>query len=161
MKILIKANETISMILLAGGALMGMTNVICRYIFNRALIWGDEATLYFFIWMLFFSVCSISFENRHLKTDFLIHWLTPESRSGRLLKKAADALGVVISLIIAYYGLAPVQTALQNGRHSDTGVFHMGLIYAVIPIGFALNAIVCLAILLLEHKNVTEEDSIK
>jgi len=62
MKILMKISESIAIFLLGVGAVMGIINVTARYVLNKALIWGDEATLYIFICMIFLGVSSITYE---------------------------------------------------------------------------------------------------
>jgi len=134
--------QNFSALLLLLGAFIGLSNIFARYIFKNAFIWGDEAGVYIFIWVLFLSLCCITYEKRHLSTEVLKFFL--EKRSA-LLSKAIDLLivlaTIVVSLFMVYISINPVKTAYLYGRFSDTGIFPMALIYLAIPLGFLLNAI--------------------
>lgn len=134
--------QNISASLLLLGAFIGLSNIFARYIFKNAFIWGDEAGVYIFIWVLFLSLCAITYENRHLSTEVLKYLLEKKSMG---LSRAIDLLialaTIAVSLLIFYISINPVKTAYLFGRYSDTGIFPMVLIYLAIPLGFLLNAI--------------------
>ena len=53
MKRIIGWLDNLSAFLMLSGAVLGLICVFSRYVLKNAIIWGDEADVYLFIWMLF------------------------------------------------------------------------------------------------------------
>lgn len=137
---IIKVTENASAFLLLMGGVVGLVNVIARYVFKNAFIWGDEATVYIFIWMLFLALSCITYEKRHLNTDIMKYLATNQSLT-KIIGFLVIVLTVIASVTVIVVGITPVQIAYLNHRFSDTGVFPMALIYLALPVGFLFNVL--------------------
>lgn len=84
--------ETFIAALLGTMVLVTFANVVMRYIFNSALIWGLEVTLILFAWLVLFGI-SYGFKiAAHLGVDAVIVLLPPRARKIAALLAAATCL---------------------------------------------------------------------
>lgn len=84
--------ETFIAALLGAMVLVTFANVVMRYIFNSALIWGLEVTLILFAWLVLFGI-SYGFRiAAHLGVDAAIVLLPPRARKVAALLAAATCL---------------------------------------------------------------------
>lgn len=84
--------ETFISALLGTMVLVTFANVVMRYIFNSALIWGLEVTLILFAWLVLFGI-SYGFKiAAHLGVDVAIVLLPPRARKIAALLAAATCL---------------------------------------------------------------------
>ena len=146
MKIFLKIVDNCSMILMSLGAIVGISNVIGRYVFRKAFIWGDEACIYLFIWMLFVTLSLITYEDNHLNSNVIELLISKEKIETvkKYINIMIKILTLIISLFIVVLGVIPVKTAFMYQRYSDSGTFPMGLIFLSLPVGFLLNSITAL-----------------
>jgi len=71
-----------------------------------------------------------------------------------------NLLTVIISLLIAYYGIEQVITAFVNNRFSDSGMFPMSIVYASIPLGFICNALAGVSLLFRRPEKINKTEVI-
>ena len=84
--------ETFIAALLGAMVLVTFVNVVMRYIFNSALIWGLEVTLILFAWLVLFGI-SYGFKiAAHLGVDAVIVLLPPGARKAAAILAAATCL---------------------------------------------------------------------
>ncbi len=72
--------ETVILSLLLGSmVLVTFVNVVLRYVFNSAILWGQELTLVLFAWLVIFGASHCMKASMHLGVDLIIartsrHW---------------------------------------------------------------------------------------
>lgn len=142
MKKVMRALENFSGFLMLCGVIMGLFAVFYRYILKNAIIWGDEASIFIFIWMLYFALSIVTYRKNHLNTN-IIQYLIKSKYIDLLVNALTLVLTSVISIMVIMVGFGPVKTAFINSRFSDSGVFPMGLIFLILPLGFFCNVIAC------------------
>lgn len=82
-------------LILAAMTVITFTNVVLRYVFSSAIIWGQEATLILFAWLVLFGI-SYGFKVRaHLGVDALLNVAGPGARRG------LSVLAAILTLIYA------------------------------------------------------------
>ncbi len=88
--------ETVIAVLLGLMTLVTFVNVVLRYGFNDALIWGLEITLILFAWLVLFGMSHLVKHTAHLGVDALINVVPP---------RTARILGILAALACLAYGL--------------------------------------------------------
>lgn len=89
--------ETAIAVLLGLMTIITFTNVVLRYGFNTGLVWGLEATLFLFAWLVLFGMSYAVKITAHLGVDAIINLFGPKGRKVMALTAAA--------LCIAYAAL--------------------------------------------------------
>lgn len=78
--------------------LVTFVNVVLRYVFNDALIWGLEVTLILFAWLVLLGISYAVRETAHLGVDALTSILPP--RVARIVALIAAAVCLAYSLLL-------------------------------------------------------------
>lgn len=90
--------ETVIAVLLGLMTIITFINVVLRYIFTTSLIWGLEATLVLFAWLVLFGI-SYGFKVRaHLGVDAVLNIVGPDMR--RVLSVLAALLTLIYALLL-------------------------------------------------------------
>jgi TRAP-type C4-dicarboxylate transport system permease small subunit len=112
--------------------------IVNRYVFQTSLIWVEEIARISFVWMIYFAVAGAARENRHVRVGIIDLFLSP--RALRVVNLIADAVVFAFSLVVVWLGIALVRSSIRFGDRSPVTEIPMSVIYAVIPICFALIA---------------------
>lgn len=72
--------ETLIALILGLMTLITFANVIARYVFNSNILWGLEATVFLFAWMVLLGVSYAVKHSLHLGVDILVISLPPRPR---------------------------------------------------------------------------------
>lgn len=113
--------------------------IVNRYVFHTSFVWLEETIRISFVWLIYFSVASAARENRHVRVA-VIDLLVPPA-AVRIINRIADALVVGFSLLVVWLGVLLIQSSIRFGDRSPVTEIPMSVIYAVVPICFALIAI--------------------
>lgn len=65
---------------LAAMSLAVLINVILRYAFNSGLVWSEEVSRYFFVWMVFLGAVAALKDKMHLGVDIVVNALPKKLR---------------------------------------------------------------------------------
>jgi TRAP-type C4-dicarboxylate transport system permease small subunit len=132
--------------------LLGATVVlqfVTRYVLNDSAAWTEEIARYLLIATVFTGAAIGVAKNNHIQVDFLYRYLP--ARAARVLATVVDLLR------IAFFGAAVVLTILLinklGGSARMTMVdLPMGVVYAVVGLGFALMAVRSVRVALRHYK---------
>ena len=149
MRRILELVENLSALFMLIGVLAGGACIVWRYLLKSAIIWGDEASIYIFIWMLYLALAGVTYHRTHLRTS-LVELLLKSRKVATGVRIFTVLLTIAVSAIVVKTGITPVLIALKNNRFSDSGVFPMAVVYTIIPIAFSLNIVA--AVLSLFHK---------
>ncbi len=123
--------------LLASIVLLIAGNVVMRYVFNASLSWGEELTLWFFVWFIWLAV-SLAFQKQaHIRIT-VFRDLVPKK-----FRKAIDITVNVIILIFLVVLIVECMKLIQQPFVTSQRSVVLGLpipvLYASAPIGAALS----------------------
>ena len=85
--------ETVIAILLGLMTIITFINVVARYVFNANILWGLEATVFLFAWLVLIGISYGVKKSFHLGVDVLINIVPPPVK--KLLALIAVALVLV------------------------------------------------------------------
>lgn len=146
MKALIKAADWLVAVLLtlaAGTMIVAIfLQVFFRFVVRSPLYWTEELSRYSFVYVVFIGAAWAGKNSMHLGVDYFTSKL-PNTVMG-ILKIVLDFLILLFAAVIVIVGFQVVPVNLK--QLSPALNIPMGMVYAAIPIGFAL-----LFIYYLEH----------
>jgi C4-dicarboxylate transporter DctQ subunit len=125
----------------AASLVLATLNVLLRvFAPHHALEWGDEVQVYLVIWAVCLSFGAVTAADRHVKADLFVSMLSPRLRRSAVV--LADALGLLMSALLAWYGFLVTYEAWEFGDLSTTTLrFPLWIYYAALPLGAGLMAL--------------------
>ena len=150
--------ETLIAVLLGLMTLITFANVIARYVFNDNILWGLEATVFLFAWLVLLGASHCVKITAHLGVDALVNTLSPGPRKALTLVAVVCCLAFSVLLLVGglnyWWKFATTASFLevQDVPMPDFLQFLAGWLnegepyeklpryipYAVLPIGMAL-----------------------
>lgn len=120
--------------------LLTVYNVISRYVFNRALLWGDEVAVYAMIVLAWLGAVVCTWRHAEIRMDILVNLLGP--RSQRVIHIVQQATMAALCAWVAWQAMPYIIRAWRIGMRSDAAGLPVWLIHAVIPFSLALIAVI-------------------
>jgi TRAP-type C4-dicarboxylate transport system permease small subunit len=133
------AEKTLASLLLAAIVLLISGNVFMRYVMNASLSWGEELTLWLFVWFVWIGISYGFHTSEHVRITVLRDVLGDK---GRLIVDAIVAvlvLGFLTILTIECVKL--IRMPFVASQSSVVLGLPIPLLYASAPIGAALSAV--------------------
>ena len=125
--------------LLAFMVLLIALNVVMRYVFNASLSWGEELTLWVFVWFIWLATSYAFHKREHIRITFLRDLL---SERGRLLADAlVDVLVLAFLAVLAFECIKLIQLPFVASQKSVVLGFPIPVLYASAPFGAAISGL--------------------
>lgn len=118
--------------------IIGTYQIITRYVFNSPSTISEELLTYSFTWMSLLISAYVFGKRDHMRVAFLADKLTGTPK--KILDSAIEALTVVVSAIVFFYGGLTIMSLTMSQKTASLGV-SMGTVYTVVPITGALICI--------------------
>jgi TRAP-type C4-dicarboxylate transport system permease small subunit len=125
------------------GVLINFANVVLRYGFSAPLTWADEAMQFLMVAGVFFGAIAVTWDGRHIRMDILAERAPPAAR--RALDIVVDLATFGLSLLLAWYGVVVALRFLRFGQTSEAAGIPMALPQGVLPVAFAIMALLAAA----------------
>ncbi|WP_180954864.1 MULTISPECIES: TRAP transporter small permease [unclassified Bacillus (in: firmicutes)] len=113
--------------------------VFSRFIFSLPLEWSEELAVFVFIWLVYISISLAAKHNSHLKMEIGQKMLS--KILGNKVYYFSDLCWLAFNIYMIFYGSKMVQELMSSIQVSAVTRINMGLIYLIVPIGFALMSI--------------------
>ena len=133
------AEKVLASTLLAAIVLLIFGNVFMRYVMNASLSWGEELTLWLFVWFVWLGVSYAFHTGDHVRITVLRDVL---SERARLFADVVIALLVLVFLVVLT--IECIKLIRQPFVASQTSVvlgLPIPILYASAPVGAGLSAI--------------------
>jgi TRAP-type C4-dicarboxylate transport system permease small subunit len=115
--------------------------VVLRYLFAKSFLWGEELSLFAFIWCVFLGTAVCSWRRTHFSFDMLEGWhLSP--RAAGVQKLFVDLCILACTVVILVTGWQ--FSVLSLARLSPALGITLFVPTMVMPVGGALMTLVCL-----------------
>lgn len=133
------AERVLAASLLAFIVLLISFNVVMRYIFNASLSWGEELTLWVFVWFIWLAV-SYGFKKREHIRIMILRGLLPE-RQQLYLDLIVDLLILAFMAVLIAECVQLLQLPFVAKQKSVVLQLPIPILYASAPIGATLSSI--------------------
>ncbi|WP_108861940.1 TRAP transporter small permease [Ruegeria sp. Alg231-54] len=133
------AEKVLASALLAAIVLLIFGNVFMRYILNASLSWGEELTLWLFVWFVWLGVSYAFHTGDHVRITVLRDVLSERARLYADVVIALLVLGFLIVLTIECIKL--IRQPFVASQTSVVLGLPIPILYASAPIGAGLSAI--------------------
>lgn len=123
--------------LLAAIVVLISANVFMRYVLNASLSWGEELTLWLFVWFVWISVSYAFQQGSHVRITFVRDAFGPDRQW--LFEVVVDLLVIGFLAVLSVHC---VKLMMQPFVLSQTSVvlgFPIPVLYASAPVGAALS----------------------
>ena len=114
--------------------------VVLRYVFAKSFLWGEELSLFAFIWCCFLGSAVCSWRHTHFSFDMLTGLLGPRSEGVQRLIVDLCVLTVTVVMLITGWQFSQMSVA----RLSPALGITLLVPTIVIPVSGALMSLVCL-----------------
>ena len=126
-------------LLLAAIVLLIFANVFMRYVLNDSLSWGEELTLWLFVWFVWLSVSYAFQKYEHVRIT-AFHGLLSQ-RGQKLLDIVVDVLILVFFAVLIFECIKLILLPFVASQTSVVLGIPIPVLYASAPIGAALSSI--------------------
>ena len=136
-----KAERLLIGLLGAGAMLVGLVQVVGRYVAPRyAISWAEEVIVYLIIWGIMLAASQLVRTDGHVRPDLVLRAVSP--RVQRWMEAVNCLVALVFCAGMAAYGWSIVETSwMLDERSSSDLQFPMWLYSAAVPTGAALMAV--------------------
>ncbi|NOI26440.1 TRAP transporter small permease [Vibrio mediterranei] len=124
-------------LLLAGIVILITVQVVMRYVFQNALSWSEELTLWTFIWFIWIGIAYAFKERKHVKVTFFQDLLPAKAK--RVLEILIDVAIVAFLLTMAYQSYKLITLPYVLSQKSVVLNLPIAIMYASAPIGSLLS----------------------
>lgn len=125
--------------LLAAIVLLIFSNVFMRYIMNASLSWGEELTLWLFVWFVWLGVSYAFHTGDHVRITVLRDILSDRARLFADVVIALLVLGFLVMLTIECIKL--IMLPFVASQKSVVLGLPIPILYASAPVGAGLSAV--------------------
>ena len=126
-------------LLLAWMVLLIAGNVFMRYVLNASLSWGEELTLWTFVWFIWLSV-SFAFHTRdHIRITFLKELL--HARAALYLDMVVDLLVLGFFTLLTIECIKLISAPFVASQSSVVLGLPIPILYSSAPVGATLSSI--------------------
>lgn len=142
-----KILDWICLILLLLMICIGFLAIICRYFFNRPIIWSQEMIIALNIWFIFFASANAFWRNKHIAIDFIVDKI--KNVKIRLSLSVFKSLLITFFLIYLIWGIIKLQPMQMVYKTPALGLPRN---YLSIPLGISVIIMLLMNIYLLRCK---------
>ena len=124
---------------IVGIVMIGVTliSVICRYVLNAPLTWGEEVARYFSIAFIYTGVAIAAKRKAHLGVEAFVS-LVPKKYRG-YVEWFSELLTIVILIFMSGCAIAMTVQYAQTGQITTVTHIAMALIFAMIPVSLVIS----------------------
>ncbi|MFC0058395.1 TRAP transporter small permease [Vibrio inusitatus] len=127
----------IGAVLLATIVILITMQVIMRYVFQNALSWSEELTLWTFIWFIWIGIAYAFKERKHVKVTFFQDLLP--SKIKKVIEIVIDIAVVVFLLTMTYQSYKLITLPYVLSQKSVVLNLPIAVMYASAPVGSLLS----------------------
>jgi C4-dicarboxylate transporter DctQ subunit len=110
--------------------------VVLRYGFGSGILWGQEAVLYAFAWLVCFGLAYGLRTRAHLGIDIFVKMLAPPAR--RIVGLVAITASALFAGLMLYGSYVYIAKLYEVGVEAQDLPIERWLLGVIMPIGFAL-----------------------
>jgi len=125
--------------------LLTISQVVSRYFLKLPIAFSEEVSRFLFIWISFLGAAMVMKDDEHIRLDIITEKLSPFGQL--ILKNIIQGMILIFSVVVTGHGIKLLHVAAK--QVAPVSRISMGIVYAVIPLSFALMAIYSFCIMTL------------
>ncbi len=133
-----------------------MLQVVVRTPFDFSFSWIEEASVYMFVWFVFFGASYAAKMGAHNRVTFQFKFLPP--RAIKFIEGFADLFWIFFNVYFVYLAIDFIFNKMNKFQSSQTLGFHLSWVYIVLPIAFTLMTI---RILQVNYKKIVLKEDMR
>ena len=119
---------------------VNIANVAGRYFFSAPIEWAEEVMVFLMVSVVFLGAVTVSREGAHIRMDVAVSLLPPLPR--RIAEVLCGVIEIAVALAITVLGVPLVLQLYEFDQRSQAAQLPLAIPQALIPLGFALIALV-------------------
>lgn len=121
--------------LLSSLIVLASSQILLRNVFSTGLVWGDGLIRLMVLWLALVGAITASRENKHIKIDLLMRWLSKPLQ--RLAALTTDIFTAIVTGLLAWHSWRFVQ---ESRFYGDLlmGDWPAWIFQLILPVGFFL-----------------------
>jgi C4-dicarboxylate transporter DctQ subunit len=127
-----KVRDALGGIFFMAGMTIFLVNVIMRYIFNNALIWGNEVGIFLLIWGSLIGWSIAAKDDRHIRVDLLWDFMPMPIKWG--MDVFADIITICFCAFLIYAGYQNVAGYFHASIRSTNSGFMLWPVMLILPV---------------------------
>ncbi|MFL2553947.1 MAG: TRAP transporter small permease [Candidatus Rariloculaceae bacterium] len=114
---------------------LASSQILLRNVFSTGLVWGDGLIRLMVLWLALVGAITASRENKHIKIDLLMRWLSKPLQ--RLAALTTDIFTAIVTGLLAWHSWRFVQ---ESRFYGDLlmGDWPAWIFQLILPVGFFL-----------------------
>jgi C4-dicarboxylate transporter DctQ subunit len=137
------ATQHLATVTLLLAVVLNFTNVVGRYGFSAPIAWAEEVMLFMMVGIVFLGAVAVSREGRHIRMDVIVTLMPPAWQ--QRFDKLAAVVEIAVAAAVTYLAYPLVHMLAMFDQRSQAAELPLYIPQSLIPIGFALMAIVTAA----------------
>lgn len=125
-----KAIDVLAVLLLIGIFVLGLAQVIWRWIIKDPIVWSEELIQLIYVWICYLGWAIAERKDAHIRIT-AIHNMLPK-KAQKWLQIFCHILCIIFSVLMIWFGIKLVQTGLN--RTAISIAVNYGLVYAMGPL---------------------------
>ena len=130
--------KILASILLAAIVLLIFGNVFMRYVMNASLSWGEELTLWLFVWFVWLAVSYAFHSREHVRITIIRDGLAERTRL--FLDVVIDLLVLAFLVVLTIECIKLIMLPFVASQNSVVLGLPIPILYASAPVGAALSS---------------------
>lgn len=121
------------------------TNVVLRYLFSYGSVWAQELEWHLLALLILFAIAYAMLKGEHVRVD--VAYTHFSERNKALVNAVSALLCLAISVLVVWFAVKYVQQAyvIDEKSADPGGLTHRWVLKALIPVGFTLLSLQCIA----------------
>jgi len=132
--------QVIATATLLAAAGLNIANVVGRYFFSAPIEWAEEVMLFMMVGVVFLAAVAVARAGNHIRMDVAVNLLPALPR--RIVEVVSELVEIAVAVTVTVLGAPLVVQLYEYDQRSQAAQLPLAYPQALIPLGFALIAIV-------------------
>lgn len=128
----------ILIILMTTLLVLGVAQILFRFLLNFSLSWTEELSRYTFILMVYVGAALAFKRNKHVRVEIIDQYVSPKVLEH--VKTFNEVLIIIFLVLVGYKGFGIVQNSYYMNQISPALRIPMYVVYGIIPLTFIISS---------------------
>lgn len=148
---LLTLTRTVSAICLIASVAVNFVNIIGRYVFSVSIPWAEEIMLFLMVGCVFTGCCAVAWQGRHIRMDVMITALPKKLHD--FFNLLSDLVLIAAAITVTVFAYPVITQLAAFDERSEAANFPLVIPQSMVPIGYALMALLVAIRLLAPRRN--------